>query len=1298
MIGDLINDRYEIRAQLGEGGMAVVFQAYDRLEHVDVALKLMKNRLNTGTSEKRFAREFRAISSLHHPNCMSVFEFGETSDFPFFTMELFVGKPINTLHGKPLRILCDALYQACSAVEHMHGQGLIHRDIKPSNLLVRVDTDETTGTQSVCTKLADFGLARFLGSPSSLTGETVFVGTVKYCAPEQFGNTDMDFRADLYSLGVVAYETVSGRFPFDQSRHESAQSLIRAHLTEAPIPLRDSAPNLPIEIGDVVMIHLAKEPAARTTSTVRLMNSLALHAGHADMEVEDSVTANLMKESTRIRAFVGRGDVLATARTYLSRALSPHALSHREWNDQPIPSVLFLGAEAGMGKSRLLQETARMASDRGANIYTGRCFEGNLAPYQPFVEIIRQLLTEVRDSDSSFGQEACARAGDPLSLRSTSATTSTPGNIVAPTIVPRSPSKHTIHALIQDYSSEILRIAPDLRNYLPGEAFRQVDLERETHYVLRAISSMLVELSTLHGTMLCIEDLQWADPSTLNLLRHVVSAQFRGRELSVESNYECPRLAICCTVRSNVGDARTLVQELRRKREASLITLRPLSQDEVHQFVSNLIGCREENVSASILQPLAEKCQGNPFFILESINAWNATGKLVLADGKWTVDASLRDETVWPDSIKQVLNTRLATLTSNARTVVGTAAVLGMVVDFSLLRALCSELTESQLLDATDELVDRGIFREMPTGRSLEFDHDLVRELAYQELSASRRHVLHRRAGMALESGCRDSKDLPIEVLATHFEAAGESEKARRYLIDAGEISLRAYAIDGAIQQLQRASNLVERSSNVKEERRLRDALAMAYGAAGRPAEAITLLRKNVESVNDSYDRARLYGRIGSLSFRVGAFDQAIEFFDRSLAEIEYQRPKTELGCALHGALSYLRQLWPCALSPFRPLKSNRRMRALIARNAYDDLTYLWAQRSVLRTFQCFMHQLLLARQLGGDEVLSHAYSFFGLYMGIFSLNAVGRRAAQRAMTYASMAENAEMEAVARGHLGCACYFGARHDEAETLLRDALKVLDRRGDSWIRMYFYHNLRHLYSIIGDNEKEIASAQVEIQIGEAVHDAEGKCWGSYGVANALARAGEKSAADEYMRQAMEIVAGKDNIIVLPTALQTYGFVDLQAGDYPSARAALEQSRALIEKHWGFVDYSVRCYPLLTEAILGPRWHDKPSALSTNEVRYAWRMRRWAHFWGWRFPNYLPHALRASGRAALVRGQRKKAIHYFQSGIKSAERIGARYDLARLLIDLAKVKEDGANGYEERGHGILTEIGAVLPMGER
>lgn len=153
----------------------------------DIALKLMKGSL-AGTARRRFEREFRSLATLHHPHCLNVFDYGELDRGPFFTMELFQGRPITSLAGRGVDAMLDPLLQVTLALDYIHNQGIVHRDVKPSNILVRPATGRD-GQPGFEAKLMDFGLAKYYGVKSSLSAEAGFVGTVAYLRPSSSTTT-----------------------------------------------------------------------------------------------------------------------------------------------------------------------------------------------------------------------------------------------------------------------------------------------------------------------------------------------------------------------------------------------------------------------------------------------------------------------------------------------------------------------------------------------------------------------------------------------------------------------------------------------------------------------------------------------------------------------------------------------------------------------------------------------------------------------------------------------------------------------------------------------------------------------------------------------------------------------------------------------------------------------------------------------------------------------------------------------------------------------------------------------------
>ncbi|NIO70776.1 MAG: protein kinase, partial [Anaerolineae bacterium] len=190
-----LHSRYRLDAELGRGGLGVVYRAYDTMLDRDVAVKVMSATTLSPESRARLLREAQAAAKLNHPNIVSVHDAGEAEGVPFIVMELVEGESLHESRPQALEDILSIARQVCAALEHAHAHGIIHRDLKPENVLIAPDG---------CAKLMDFGLARTVAS--RLTTEGTIVGTVFYLAPEQALGQEIDNRADLYALGVLLYE------------------------------------------------------------------------------------------------------------------------------------------------------------------------------------------------------------------------------------------------------------------------------------------------------------------------------------------------------------------------------------------------------------------------------------------------------------------------------------------------------------------------------------------------------------------------------------------------------------------------------------------------------------------------------------------------------------------------------------------------------------------------------------------------------------------------------------------------------------------------------------------------------------------------------------------------------------------------------------------------------------------------------------------------------------------------------------------------------------------------------------
>ena len=266
-IGKMLDDRYEILDVIGVGGMAVVYKAYCHRLHRFVAIKVLKRDLAADAEfRRRFHEEAQAVAMLSHPNIVSVYDVSRGDDLDYIVMELIDGITLKQYMQKKNGSLNwrESLYfitQIMRALSHAHSRGIIHRDIKPQNIMVLRDGS---------VKVADFGIARIMSAAqNTLTQETL--GSVHYISPEQARGSHIDARADIYSAGVVLYEMLTGRLPFDG---DSPVSVAIQHISATPLAPRELDPDIPEGLEEITMKAMAARLDRRYVSAEAMLRDL----------------------------------------------------------------------------------------------------------------------------------------------------------------------------------------------------------------------------------------------------------------------------------------------------------------------------------------------------------------------------------------------------------------------------------------------------------------------------------------------------------------------------------------------------------------------------------------------------------------------------------------------------------------------------------------------------------------------------------------------------------------------------------------------------------------------------------------------------------------------------------------------------------------------------------------------------------------------------------------------------------------------------------------------------------------
>ncbi len=275
--------RYEIQAHIGEGGMAQVYRAFDPQINRTAAMKILKvEHCDDPERRQRFVREGKAAGALAHPHIVTVFDAGEIDGSPFILMELIEGKTLGERLQEGARMSVDQILhlamQIASALDYAHAKGVVHRDLKPDNIVLSGDGQSA--------KIADFGIARVETlSEQDSTQVGMMLGTPRYMSPEQANGDRVDGRSDLFTLGVILYEMITGQKAFDA---ESMPTLIMQITQRDPLPIRQLTRDAPVGLQKIVHKLLQKKPSRRFQSGQELFEALERERGTLREQREES--------------------------------------------------------------------------------------------------------------------------------------------------------------------------------------------------------------------------------------------------------------------------------------------------------------------------------------------------------------------------------------------------------------------------------------------------------------------------------------------------------------------------------------------------------------------------------------------------------------------------------------------------------------------------------------------------------------------------------------------------------------------------------------------------------------------------------------------------------------------------------------------------------------------------------------------------------------------------------------------------------------------------------------------------
>jgi ABC-type transport system substrate-binding protein len=757
MLGEKLFARYEILSELGRGGMGVVYRARDPLLNREVAVKVIAPSMLTPESETRFQTEAQLVAQMDHPSVVSIYDFGRHEGSLFFVMPIVVGNSLRDLQRRnelTLAMAVDIGAQIAEALDYSHARGVVHRDIKPENIMVSVDSGG-----SVRVRVMDFGLARSTGvSNLTLTRTGMVMGTMWYISPEQVSGKAVDGRSDIYSLGSVLYECVTGEVPFSGEM----QSLFYRIVHELPQSPRSRGCKLDEEFDQIILACLAKDPAQRPQKAGDVARALRRYRAvmrDGSQALSTLATAAVMVPRPAMSPFVGREQEVRELQERFNAALRGEC------------QFVVISGEPGVGKTRLVDELGNLAMARQVRVLHGRFVEQHGAfPYHGFCEAIQEFYRQKElGSSSSAPTDISDLAADLIALF--------PMLSEIPSIRDAAGTSSSMAVASESRSSEN-------RNQV-------FELLARTLTRLAAGKPLVLIFEDLHSAEVSIEALQYI-VRRLGPTPTMIVGTFRSTEVD-------RRHPVTQMLDSFHGDRRFLSR-----------SLGPLSSPDHLLFLSTLTA--GNGISPVLSRRLYEATEGNPFFTKELVRSLLDSGSISQDEtGTWSLSGGADiSSAVLPATIQQAVETRVGRLPDALRGILSIASVMGKAFEFEDLEALVDDVDDVD--DAVDRLIQEGLLEEdrQSRGDKLAFASAVVREVLYAGLARRKRRQLHRKYAERLEKRNTGRLERVYPQLLYHYYEADDPERTVEYGLLYARKSVESFSPEEVIRAARTALEFLD--------------------------------------------------------------------------------------------------------------------------------------------------------------------------------------------------------------------------------------------------------------------------------------------------------------------------------------------------------------------------------------------------------------------------------------------------------------------------------------------------------